>query len=207
MKRALRRFFGKWYVITTIVIVAAIAVYAVTRGPAAPSFESAVAAIGNVDEQVSVTGTVMPLSKADLAFEKSGVVTAIKVAIGDSVKAGDVIATLDDATDLANLQSAQAKLDDISRGLLPQELSSDQAQVLSAETALANAKVDAINAAHTSYAQALSAILNSADAVFSNPSSANPTIAIRTQSSTEQYAIDAERLSVTTTLSDWKADI
>ena len=207
MRKALKRIFYRWYVITTLVILIIIGLYYFTHRPKAPTYETAVAVIGNVIEKVSVTGQILPEGKADLAFEKSGVVTVIVVKVGQVVKKGDLIAKLDDAGDVAALGAAQAKLDDLSRGLRPEELAAQQARVDSAAVALANAKQDALNAMRSAYIQAQSAIVNYADTLFTNPQSANPTIVVRTDSQTRQYTINNERLLVTDALSSWKSGV
>ncbi len=207
MRKALKRIFFRWYVITTLVILVIVGLYYFTHRPKAPSFETAVAAIGNVVEKVSVTGQILPQSKADLAFEKSGVITVLNIKVGDTVKKGDLIAKLDDAGDVAALASAQAKLDDLARGLRPEELAANQAKVESASVALTNAKQDAINTVRSSFIQAQSAVVNYADSLFTNPQSANPNITIHTDSQTRQNSINSERVSVSDTLVAWKAEI
>jgi len=151
-------------------------------------------------EQVSVTGTVSPVNKADLAFEKSGAISKIYVKVGDTVKAGDSIALLDSASDAAALASAQATLADLSRSLTPEELAVQK-------TALANAQKDALNAAHDGLVKAQGAIFNYTDTFFTNPQSANPVINVRTQSANIQLAIDSERVSITDVLNQWSAEL
>ncbi|HEU5114851.1 MAG TPA: efflux RND transporter periplasmic adaptor subunit [Candidatus Paceibacterota bacterium] len=173
----------------------------------APKFETAMAAVGNVVETVSVTGTVSPVGKADLSFEKSGVVSHIYVKVGDPVKAGDRIASLDSAADAASYESALATLADVSRGLRPEELSVEQAKVDVARVTLANAEKDAVNATHDAYAKAQSALVSYTDSLFSNPGSINPTINVLTSSYDDKTKIQNERVSVTNALSDWQNDL
>jgi RND family efflux transporter MFP subunit len=184
-----------------ILVIVLYFVFRPSKGPA--NLETAVAAVGNIYERVSVTGQVMPIAKADLGFEKGGVVTSIAVKVGDHVKKGDPIAFLDSAGDAANLAAAQAKLADISRGLRPQELDVQQSKVDAAQVALANAKQDALNASRVGYVQAQSALTNYTDSLFTNPQSANPVINVPTESYTSQTSINLERLSATTILTNW----
>ena len=205
MRKHLKRFFTRWYVIVAIIILAIILLYALTHRAAAPVYDSAKAEMGNVIEKVSVTGKISPLDKADLAFQNGGAVSKIYVKVGDTVKKGDAIASLDSASDAANLLSAQAKLADVARGLRPEELQAEQSKVDSASISLNNAKQDSLNAAHNGYLQADGAIVNYSDMAFSSPQSANPTIAIRTDSSLQQANINSERVSVSGYLTQWKA--
>jgi multidrug efflux pump subunit AcrA (membrane-fusion protein) len=207
MRKTLKRIFFRWYVIIALVILVIVGLYYWTHRAKAPSYETAVAATGNIIEKVSVTGQIMPVDKADLAFEKSGVITVLNVKVGQSVKRGDLIAKLDDAGDVAALAAAEAKLDDLSRGLRPEELAADQAKVGSASVALANVKQDAVNAIRTAYIQAQSAVVNYADSLFTNPQSANPNITVRTDSQTRQNSIDSERVAVGDTLGNWKSAV
>ena len=198
---------NKWVIATVIVVAIIIAIIWARRGNAVPAFESTPAAIGDVVEQVSVTGTVSPVGKADLSFEKGGVISKIYVAVGDPVKAGDPIAALDSADDQAALASAQATLADMSRSLTPDELAVQQASVATAKVSLDNATKDAVNAFHDSYVKAQGAIVNYGDAFFNNPQSANPTIAVRTESTIQQNSINAERVSIGDVLSEWSGEL
>ena len=120
-KSHFRHLKNKWVIIGLIVVlIAAVVVYEKTK-PVKPNFQYATAAIGNVVEQVSVTGTVSPVSNANLSFEKGGVISKIYVKVGDTITAGEPIASLDSANDEAALESAQATLADMSSGLTPQQ--------------------------------------------------------------------------------------
>ena len=208
MKGTMASFLKKWlrnkYVIGGIVIIIALIIFVVHKSGGTSALVSAAVTRGNVIEQVSVTGQVLPVSKADLSFEKGGVVTNIYVKVGDKVSKGDTIASLDNATDEANLASAQATLDDMTRALRPQELNADQSQVNAASVALANAQQDALNAARTGYTDALGAVANYSDTFFTNAQSPNPTINVHTDSQDTQTAINFERVVVSDALTNWK---
>ncbi len=207
---SVRRFFkkGRKRYTLTVMAIAVIILYSLFgRGGSTSNIQSAVAANGNILEKVSVTGQVLPIGKADLSFEKGGVVASIRVKIGDEVKKGAVIASLDSSVDQASLDSAKAKLADVTRGLRPEELQVDQAKVASAEVALNNANQDAVSAFRQGYVQAQGAVNNYADVFFLNPQTINPTITIQTQSQNFQNSINAERVTVSGALSSWKTDI
>jgi len=59
---------------------------------------------------VIASGTVTSDVDLDLSFEKSGTVTKINVSVGDEVRKGDVLATLDQSPELAELRQAQGDL-------------------------------------------------------------------------------------------------
>ncbi len=198
-----------WNKFTVIwVVILVIAVYFLFfRGSNTPKFDYAVAMIGDVLERVSVTGKISPVEKADLAFEKGGRVTTIKVKVGDLVKKGDLLATLDMSADTASLASAQAKLADLSRGLNSPELALEQSKINTASVSLSNAKQDAINAARTALAQTQGAIYNYVDTFFDYPQSVNPTINIQTSSQSVYSSVNLQRLRVTETLNKWKQEL
>ncbi|MDE2188673.1 MAG: biotin/lipoyl-binding protein, partial [Patescibacteria group bacterium] len=208
MKKSRFRFLkNKWFwIILVIVLIIVGYLYAKTR-PKAASFQYSTAAIGNVVEQVSVTGTVSPVGKAALAFEKSGVISHIYVKVGDRVSTGDPIASLDSATDQAALDSAEATLADMSSGLTPEQYAADQATVTTASTTYANALLDAVNAVHNGYVLARSAVADYSDNFFTNPQTANPTINVRTDSSATALAMNNERLQISTVLDNWQNDM
>jgi macrolide-specific efflux system membrane fusion protein len=65
---------------------------------------------GTVVSSVSASGSVASANSRDLGFGASGTVDTIKVQVGDKVKKGQLLATLDDASAQDALQSAQAAL-------------------------------------------------------------------------------------------------
>jgi HlyD family secretion protein len=208
MKKSRWRHLKNKWVLTAIAIVVIIIVFVwYRRGNTAPTFEWTAAEVGNVIETVSVTGTVSPIGKAGLSFEKGGVITKIYVKVGDAVRVGDPIASLDSANDRAALASAQATLADMSRSLTPQELAVQHANVDIAKVSLDNAARDAVNAFHDGYVKAQGAVVNYADSLFTNPQSANPTIDIRTESAVQQSSINAERVAISDTLNNWSAEL
>jgi multidrug efflux pump subunit AcrA (membrane-fusion protein) len=91
-----------------------------------------------VKETVGATGTVEPARRADLSFGAAGTVTSVKVAVGDQVAKGDVLATLDDDDLQADLDAAQADLESAQDDLTTAE---DDDDTTAAELSAAKAKV------------------------------------------------------------------
>ncbi len=205
----MKKSFVKKYIINKYTVISAIILVMVVyfgflRSGKSPIVESTEVKMGNIVERVSVTGKILPVEKADLAFEKSGVIAKINVKVGDRISKGKVIASLENAGEVASLASAQAKLDDLVRGLRPEELGVEKSKVDSASIALENAKQDALNAVRSGYVQVQGAVNNYLDVFFDNPQSVNPTINISTQSQALQYSINNKRLVVSDTLKVWK---
>lgn len=84
------------------------------RATASDRWVTATATTGSVTQTLSGSGTVAPAQDASASFPASGKVTAVKVSVGQTVKAGDVLATMDKtslqtAVDQAALTLAQAR--------------------------------------------------------------------------------------------------
>ncbi len=75
---------------------------------ARPTFSLQTVQRGNVQETVSLTGTVVPETSVDLSFEKTGRINAINYVVGDNVSAGDVLASLDSSDEQLRLNQANA---------------------------------------------------------------------------------------------------
>ena len=65
---------------------------------------------GDVVETVSVTGEYVPLEYADMSFHETGMIDAVLIAEGDTVKAGQKIASLDREVLWSRLKSARIAL-------------------------------------------------------------------------------------------------
>lgn len=66
---------------------------------------------GVVQESVSASGNISPVSSASVNFTTGGTVTSVRVSPGQHVTAGEVLATVDPSQAEANLQSAEASLE------------------------------------------------------------------------------------------------
>jgi HlyD family secretion protein len=115
---------------------------------ASPAMQLATVKRGDVMETVSASGTVQAPKQVSLNFSGSGSeISSLNVKVGDHVKAGQVLATLDDATAKsqvmnaqANLSSAQAHLAEVEQGSTPEDIAIQQANVNKAKAALDSAK-------------------------------------------------------------------
>lgn len=140
-----------------VVVVAAGGIYFATRQPAAQTGISQFLANAqtvkvtrtNLMTSVDSSGSVIPETKLQLSFGAAGTVTDVKVKVGDQVKKGAVLASLD-PTDL------QAKVTQAEQSYLIQQLTysatvqPDPSQVLIARTSYTNA-LTAYNVARRDY--------------------------------------------------------
>lgn len=143
--------------IGVVVIIAAGGVYFATRQPSAQTGVSQLLANAqtvkvtrtNLMTSVDSSGSVIPATKLQLSFGAAGTVADVNVQVGDRVKQGAVLASLD-PTDL------QTKVTQAEQSYLIQQLTysatlqPDPSQVLIARTSYANA-VAAYNAAQKDY--------------------------------------------------------
>jgi membrane fusion protein, macrolide-specific efflux system len=134
-----------------------------TSGSASPTGLSVVtvkvkATTGTIQQTVASSGTLEPASQAALNFAVSGTVTGVNVKAGQTVTAGEVLATVD-TTALseevtaaqAQLTSAEDRLDsDESSSAQTSTIDSDEASVTSAESSLSTAQTNLNDASLTS---------------------------------------------------------
>lgn len=104
---------------------------------------------GTFTSTVSAEGTVAAAEAEDLSFASAGTVTAVNVAVGDEVTAGQVLATIDSAELEADLADAQATYAEAEATLTEdQDDDASDEQIAADETRLAVA-YDDMAAAYT----------------------------------------------------------
>ena len=141
---------GGWYYYTA---------QASSAASAAPKYETAAIKRGNIQVTVTATGTIQPTTQVDLSSELSGTIASVDVDFNSIVKAGSVLARLDDtklkaqvvnseaafASATARVEQAKAALDqakqlyDSAQSLKKSGVSSSKA-LLTADVALRQAK-------------------------------------------------------------------
>ena len=67
------------------------------QAPAAPALQTAKVRTGDIRITATGAGTLTPAAEIDLAFRTGGTLTELPVKVGDTVKAGAVLARLDEA--------------------------------------------------------------------------------------------------------------
>ena len=78
---------------------------------APPRYITAPAAVADIEQTVLASGALQPLQLVDVGSQVSGQVKSLKVALGDHVRKGQVIAAIDPATQHNSLLIAQATLE------------------------------------------------------------------------------------------------
>lgn len=164
--------------VTAVLLAAGGYRYFSTRA-APPQYEWVTVERGNIIQAVAVTGKVKPAQAVELAFERSGKVASVAVAVGDRVANGNVLVRLTNAelaaqlneanarVDAAEAQLAQyqaavagqaAKLDELKLGTRREQLQVKEAELEKVRQDLANAYGDVTNGLVTAYTKADDAV-------------------------------------------------
>jgi membrane fusion protein, macrolide-specific efflux system len=112
---------------------------------------------GTIQQTISSSGTLEPANQASLNFAVSGTVTNVDVKAGQTVTAGQVLATVDTTALTEDVNAAQAQLtaaedrlaSDEASGATTSQVDSDQASVTSAESSLSTAQTNLNDASLT----------------------------------------------------------
>lgn len=129
--------------IIALVAVGSVGAWAATRSTSsnavAPTLVSATTS--TIRQSVSATGTLEPAHRSDLSFVVSGTVTSVPVAVGDQVKVGGVLATVDSAGLQTTVTLASATVSATQDQLSAQQSAgSSQVQIASTQAQLAEAQ-------------------------------------------------------------------
>src|ERR1700723_2693278 len=116
------------------------------------------ATTGTIQQTVASSGTLEPASQASLNFAVSGTVTGVNVKAGQTVTAGQVVATVATTALSEEVTAAQAQLtaaedrlsSDGASGASTSSIDSDEASVTSAESSLSTAQTNLNDASLTS---------------------------------------------------------
>jgi multidrug efflux pump subunit AcrA (membrane-fusion protein) len=156
----------RWPIVAAVVVVIAAAIalplWLTSGSPTAAGLSITTVTVpvttGTIQQTVASSGTIEPASQANLNFAVSGTVTAVDIAAGQTVTAGQTLATVDTTALSDDLGAAQAQLTSAQDKLASDEASSastsqidsDQASVTSAESSVSTAQTNLNDAALTS---------------------------------------------------------
>ena len=116
--------------IAVVLIAAAVIAWQSTRS-SAPLYRTASVGTGTVEATLDSVGTITPANQASLNFNVSGTVSAVDVSVGQTVTAGQTLASLNIADLNASVVSAQATLAAAQATLASAEASQTQAEEVS----------------------------------------------------------------------------
>lgn len=179
--------------LVAVAIIAAGGYWLWGRNGEEPKEEIVTVTRGTLTQEVSVTGRVKPAESVLLAFERSGRVASVSVAVGNRVSSGQVLASLfnaDLAASLAdaeaNVKKEEAKLAELKRGTRPEELAVQEVKVREARQVLFDAIQDG-------YRKADDAIHNKVDQFIDNARSASPHVTVMVPDGSLRSLVENER--------------
>jgi macrolide-specific efflux system membrane fusion protein len=105
------------------------------------------ASLSTIQQSVSASGTLTPAVQEDVSFTVSGTVTSVDVAVGDTVAAGQQLATVDTLALNAALLQARAELASAQASLADAQDDADGSDSSDAQIAALSAQVDVAQAA------------------------------------------------------------
>ncbi|WP_394787813.1 efflux RND transporter periplasmic adaptor subunit [Rhodoferax sp.] len=128
--------------------------------PKKPDYVTAPAALADLEQAVLATGTLQAFKQVSVGAQASGQIKSLEVALGDTVKKGQLVAEIDSLTQQNSLQTAEAALANVQAQLLfkqatlkQAELAFQRAQTLLAADASSRADFETADAAaHTARA-------------------------------------------------------
>jgi macrolide-specific efflux system membrane fusion protein len=135
----------KWWVLGAVFLVLAAAgaatTWFMTRSPVAAVPTLVAATRGPIRQSITASGTIEPAHQANLSFAVGGTVTAVHAKVGQRVAKGTTLATVDTASLVASVGSAQAAADAAQQQLSTVEsAASSPLQIASAKAELAAAR-------------------------------------------------------------------
>lgn len=134
-----------YYIIGAVVVVLGVFGFFIFKAPAKSALGNAITeqvTQADINKKITATGTIQQSQTVGLNFISSGLkITKVNVAVGDKVKAGDVLAQAD-TTNLniqleqaeAQMNTAKAALDQIKAGPSAADMAAAQAQVARAQS-------------------------------------------------------------------------
>ncbi|MEN9622017.1 MAG: hypothetical protein RLZZ67_451 [Candidatus Parcubacteria bacterium] len=162
------------------------------------NLETVQAVKGDLVRTVEVSGKVVPVDDADLAFEVGGTVSAVYKKVGDKVYAGKVLVELDQSGTQADLLKAQADLEVARAELAKLSGGADiQAKITNSKTSVIQNIVEA-------YTNANDAVLNKVDQFFEDPRTQNPKITYAFKDLILKDRVNSQRIVAGEVLSKWK---
>lgn len=165
-----------------------------------PVVEVASASTLSGEQSVSLVGTVRSFSEAEITAEASGRVTSVNAVLGQTVPAGFVLVTLENAAE----QAAVLQAEGVYESALAASAQSTVG-VAEANTTLTNAKNSAITTVSNAYNTTNGIVRNNIDLFFANPDARVPGLKIDGRGNTAW--LNSERVAFQTLLTDWQREV
>tara|TARA_B100002051_G_scaffold276537_1_gene325506 strand:+ start:5832 stop:7370 length:1539 start_codon:yes stop_codon:yes gene_type:complete len=148
-------------------------------------------------KSISLIGNVRAFTEAVVTAEQAGRVVGVNVSLGQSVSAGTVIATLENASERAAVLQAEGVYDAAVAAAAQSTVGVDEAQ-----NGVKNAQNNAVSAFKSAFNVTNGVVLNNIDTFFSSPNTSVPGLKIDGRGFTNQ--LNQDRVSFQTLLSTWQ---
>lgn len=164
-------------------------------------------------QEVSVTGKVVAAQDVDMAFETAGRVSRVSVKVGDTVKAGQVLASVGSGDQYATVLQRQARVDsevaklaEIQRGSRAEDISIAATDVEGARVTRDQNLQSLVDQIKDSYSKVDDAVRGKADQLFKNPRQANPEV-IAFDNYPLRMSVNDQRLKIGEMLDKWSRSV
>lgn len=140
--------YGGLFVLVLVLAAAGGASWYYFRGPkdVKPEFQMTKVARGEIVQAVTATGDLQPVIIVDVSSQISGQVKQVMVDFNSQVKAGDVLARIDESTYVQRLKQAEADLESARANNLLIKLNADRTQDLFKKSLISQSELDNMTA-------------------------------------------------------------
>ncbi len=203
----------QYYISGAVALVGIFVLYKIFGGGGVKQ-ETFIVTTRDITQKVIASGNTKAVHSVDLGFETNGKVAYAPVDVGTRVSVGDVLVSLSGAELSANVskaqadvQSSQAKLDELKNGTRPEEITIAETDVTNAQVSLADAQNAMITKIVDGYTKSDDAVHNAIDQLFSNGRGTNPQFNLNVSDSDLKNNLNTTRFQMEALLSDWKNNV
>jgi len=164
-------------------------------------------------QQVSVSGKVIAAQDVDLGFSQSGRVSGVYAKVGNFVRAGSVLAELENGDMRATVSQKQAALERekaslalLKEGTRAEEIDLARSEVESDNVALAQARNSLVEAVKDAFTTSDDAIRNKLDQFIDN-SRTDPQLDFIVNDAQLENTVETARLTIESTLTTWQRSV
>lgn len=115
--------------VAVVIILLVIIFIRLLKHPEPPTFVTAVARSGDIENTILATGTLDAVKRVNVGAQVSGQVKSLKVKLGDHVTKGELVAEIDDLQQRNDLRNAAAALRGINASLQAKKVQLKQAEL------------------------------------------------------------------------------
>ncbi len=191
--------------VVAVIAIGSAAYYLIESAP--PKVTYAAVSRGSVTDDLSADGTVSPVQNPTLYFETGGQVRSVRAVVGQQVRAGTLLATLDTSVLAANLAAAQAKLSELEAGPRAVDVAGQQTAVTQAQQNLSNAYTNYPTTLQNTFANAQGAVNANIDSLFDFSTPTNPALTFDVIPTSAKVTADTERAALTTMFAAWQGEV